>query len=65
MVNTDQIPYAKALLGALFIEYVIYGAIYIVEGIKYSQIHEKDNESTTTTTTTTTTVANASGSQPK
>ena len=35
MVNYSEIPYAKALLGAVFIQYVIYGVLYILEGFKY------------------------------
>lgn len=42
MVHQDtQIANSKAIVGAVFIQYVFYGCIYIMEGIKYNEIHSK------------------------
>lgn len=34
-----QIANAKAIMGAVFIEYMFYSVIYIMEGNKYSELH--------------------------
>lgn len=38
----SEVPMAKALIGAVFIQYVIYGAIYILEGIKIDESDGKE-----------------------
>ena len=35
MVNAFEIPLAKALYGAVFVPYLVYGFLYCIEGCKY------------------------------
>jgi hypothetical protein len=44
----SEVPMAKALIGAIFIQYVVYAALYIIEGIK---VDESDDKQTTTSGT--------------
>jgi hypothetical protein len=34
-----EVPSAKALMGAAFVQYIVYSIFYIVEGIKYTDFH--------------------------
>jgi hypothetical protein len=43
MSSTISVPYAKALFGAAFIQYLAYGILYVVEGCKYTNI-KKNSE---------------------
>ena len=40
---SGQEPNAKAIMGAVFIQYFAYGLIYIMEGAKYNEIHGKES----------------------
>ena len=33
------IPNSKAIMGAVFMQYLAYGVIYIMEGSKYAELH--------------------------
>jgi hypothetical protein len=43
MVNAYQIPQAKGLYGAVLIQYIIYGFLYIIEGAKIREIKDAEN----------------------
>jgi hypothetical protein len=42
MVNQYIIPYAKGLYSAVFIQYLIYGFLYCIEGVKLQEIQQKE-----------------------
>ena len=44
MSTIEQVPFAKALLGAVFIQYVAYGVIYIIEGAQYQKLYEGETK---------------------
>ena len=44
MVNSYDIPAAKGLFSAIFIQYTIYAILYILEGTKIKEIKEKERE---------------------
>ena len=44
MVNSYQIPAAKGLFSAVFIQYCIYAILYILEGIKMKEIKHAEKE---------------------
>ena len=35
----NSIPNAKAIMGAAFIQYVLYAFVYVLEGSKYNELH--------------------------
>ena len=37
MTNAYEIPAAKALVGAAFVQYLVYAVIYIIEGAKLEE----------------------------
>ena len=39
MAYDAPIANSKAIMGAVFIQYLAYGVIYIMEGSKYSELH--------------------------
>lgn len=45
MVNESQVANAKAIVGAIFIQYFVYACLYIVDGAKYESLY---GESSTT-----------------
>jgi hypothetical protein len=45
MAIEEQVTNAKAILGAVFIQYFLYSIVYIVDGAKYKTFYEKENES--------------------
>ncbi len=38
-MSETRVANAKAIMGAAFIQYLIYGGIYIMEGAKYEELH--------------------------
>ena len=42
MDNTYHVSGAKALVGALFIEYIFYGVMYVIEGFKLQEYEESN-----------------------
>jgi len=42
MVNAYQIPQAKGMFSAVFIQYLIYGFLYVVEGAKIKEIKDAE-----------------------
>lgn len=44
MVNSYTIPDAKGLYSAVFIQYLIYGFLYCIEGAKLEEIQQKELE---------------------
>jgi hypothetical protein len=42
MVNAYTIPDAKGLYSAVFIQYLIYGFLYCIEGAKLEEIQQKE-----------------------
>ncbi len=44
MVNMNEVANAKALVGAVFIEYLVYSIVYIIEGSRYDQFYNQENE---------------------
>lgn len=43
MAIEDETPLSKALLGAVFIQYIIYGTFYIIEGSRYKEFHSLES----------------------
>ena len=44
MVNQYIIPDAKGLYSAVFIQYIIYGFLYCIEGAKLEEIQQREME---------------------
>lgn len=42
-----QVPAARALMGAQFLQYLIYGFLYCVEGCKYEELIQNEAEKNT------------------
>jgi hypothetical protein len=43
MVLDSQTTNSKAIMGAVFIQYVVYGLVYIIEGMRYESLHSTGN----------------------
>ena len=44
MVKAFEIPEARALFGACFMQYLMYGFVYVIEGCKYQQVTNEMRE---------------------
>ena len=44
MANQYSIPYSRALFGAAFVQWFIYSFLYMVEGCKYHEIKNEEQE---------------------
>ena len=44
MVKPFEVPEARALFAAVFLQYVAYGFFYVIEGCKYEEIRKEINE---------------------
>ena len=38
----SQVANAKAIMGAAFIQYLVYGVIYVMESTRYSEFYDND-----------------------
>mgnify|MGYP001806775430 CR=1 FL=1 len=43
----SEVPYSKALVGAVFIQYFFYSVIYIIEGIKNDESADVEDSKAT------------------
>jgi hypothetical protein len=41
MANTYVVPLARALYGAVFMQYLLYMILYIIEGCKFDEINKE------------------------
>ena len=41
MVKPFEIPEARAMFGALFLQYLVYGFLYMIEGCRYTQLYQE------------------------
>lgn len=39
MVVGTSVSNSKAIMGAVFIQYLIYGLVYIIEGVRYESLY--------------------------
>ena len=39
MVVESEVANSKAIIGAVFIQYVIYALIYIIDGVRYESLY--------------------------
>lgn len=44
MVEESEIPYSKAILGAVFIQYFFYALIYIIDGFRFESLYGEDGK---------------------
>lgn len=44
MSTLYEVPAGKAIIGAAFIQYLFYGLIYVVEGVKLEELEGKAKE---------------------
>jgi hypothetical protein len=44
----SEVPLSKALVGAVFIQYVLYASVYIIEGIKNDESADIEDPKATT-----------------
>ena len=47
MAPLGEVPNAKAIIGAVFIQYLFYGFIYILEGTKWAELHPRQGSTAT------------------
>lgn len=39
MVAESEIPNSKAILGAVFVQYLVYAIIYLIDGFRYETLY--------------------------
>ena len=44
MVKPFEVPEARALFAAVFLQYLVYGVLYMIEGCKYQKLNKELKE---------------------